>query len=199
MSEYSAANITVLEFDESVRQRPSMYFGADPHLATTVLTAVVIASLHPGPRVAPSGPPDVTAEILDDLAFSITDNWPTGPGGSTDGHYGSVLTSYRWVHAAAAAVSTQTTIETWYAGHALRQQLAGSRPAGPSHDVDAPGGTGTTMTFRLDPAFFSPSILDAPTLDLHAEVCCDVPGRFRLRDSRPGRGSRPGQGGAISG
>ncbi|MEU8421799.1 hypothetical protein AB0C15_13085 [Micromonospora sp. NPDC048835] len=186
MSEYTAADITVLEFDESVRRRPGMYFGADPHLATSVLTAVVIASLHPGPKVAPSGPPEVTVEILDDLAFSTTDNWPTGPGGSTDGYHGSVLTSYRWVHAAAAAVSTQTTIETWHAGHALRQQLAGLRPAGPPHHVDAPGGTGTTLTFRLDPAHFTASALDAPTRDLHAEGCCDIPGRFRLRDGRPG-------------
>ncbi|MEU8390845.1 hypothetical protein [Micromonospora sp. NPDC048842] len=49
MSEYTAANITVLDFDESVRRRPGMYFGADAHLATSVLTAVVIASLHPDP------------------------------------------------------------------------------------------------------------------------------------------------------
>ncbi|MGC4785033.1 hypothetical protein ACLQ3A_25755 [Micromonospora zamorensis] len=185
MSEYSAEGITVLEFDESVRRRPSMYFGADPHLATTVLTAVVIASLHPGPKVAPTGPPDVIAEILDDLSFSITDNWPTGPDGSTAGYHGSLLTSYRWVHAAAAAVSTHTTIETWHAGHALQQTLAGQRPTGPPQGLDAPGGTGTTLTYHLDPSFFTPSTLDTPTLDLHAEVCCDVPGHFRLRDSRP--------------
>ncbi|MEV1157196.1 hypothetical protein AB0J27_17555 [Micromonospora chokoriensis] len=199
MSEYAGMKITLLELDESVRRRPGMYFGAKPHLATSVLTAVVIASLHPGPKAAPSDPCDVTAEILDDLAFSITDNWPTGPGGSTKGYFGSVLTSYRWVHAAAAAVSTRTTVETWHAGHAVRQQLSGLRPAGPPQAIDAPGGTGTTMTFHLDPAYVTSSTLDAPTLDLHAEVCCDVRGQFRLRDSRSGRGSGPGQGGAISG
>ncbi|GAB3934246.1 hypothetical protein GCM10027614_06910 [Micromonospora vulcania] len=184
VSEYTAAGITVLEFDESVRRRPGMYFGVDPHLATNVLTAVVIASLHPGPKVAPTGPPDVTAEILDDLAFSITDNWSTGPDGSTAGYHGSLLTSYRWVHAAAAAVSTHTTIETWHAGHALRQNLAGLRPTGPPHDLDAPRGTGTRLTYHLDPSHFTPSTLDIPTLDLHAEGCCDVPGQFRLRGSR---------------
>ncbi|WP_433263284.1 hypothetical protein ACQPWR_25635 [Micromonospora vinacea] len=185
MSEYTAANITVLDFDESVRRRPGMYFGADAHLATSVLTAVVIASLHPGPRVAPTGPPEVTVEILYDLAFSIGDNWPTGPDGSTAGYYGSLLTSYRWVHAAAAAVSAHTTVETWHAGHALRQDLAGLRPTGPTHGLDAPGGTGTTLTYRLDPSYFMPSTLNAPTLDLHADGCCDLPGQFHLRDRRP--------------
>ncbi|WP_430497034.1 hypothetical protein ACQRWP_20695 [Micromonospora trifolii] len=103
MSEYTAANITVLEFDESVRRRPGMNFGADAHLATSVLTAVVIASLHPGPKAAPVGPP----------------------------------------------------------------------------------GTGTKLTYHLDPSYFTPSTLNAPTLDLHAEGCCDLPGQFRLRDMRP--------------
>ncbi|MET8154109.1 hypothetical protein ACIBSW_34715 [Actinoplanes sp. NPDC049668] len=88
MTEYTAAAITVLAFDESVRRRPGMYFGAEPHLATSILTAVVIASLHPGLKVAPAGPPDVAAEIIADLTFSITDNWPTGPDGSTAGYYG---------------------------------------------------------------------------------------------------------------
>ena len=162
-----------------------MYFGADPHLATSILTAVVIASLHPGPKVEPTGPPDVTAEILDDLAFSITDNWPTGPDGSTDGYYGSVLTPYRWVHAAAAVMSTHTTIETWQAGHALHQSLAGLRPTGPLHEVQAPPGIGTKLTYRLDPSWFAPSTLSTPALDLHAEGCCDLPGRFRFRDLRP--------------
>lgn len=183
--EYTAADITVLEFDKSVRRRPGMYFGADPHLATSILTAVVIASLHPGPKVAPTGPPDVTAEILDDLAFSITDNWPTGPDGSTTGYYGSLLTPYRWIHAAAAAVSTHTTIETWRAGHALHQNLAGLRPTGPPRELDAPRGTGTKLTYRLDPSSFTPSTLNTPTLDLHAEGCCDLLGQFRLRDRRP--------------
>ncbi|MCG5452655.1 hypothetical protein [Micromonospora hortensis] len=100
---------------------------------------------------------------------------------------GSLLTSYRMVHAAAAAVSTHTRIETWQAGHARHQDLAGLRPAGPVDDFDAPGGTGTRLTYRLDPSYFTPSALHAPTPDLHAEGCCDLPGRFRLRDSRPTR------------
>lgn len=185
MREYTAADLTVLEFDKSVRLRPGMYFGTDPHLATSVLAAVVIASLHPGPKVAPTSPPNVTAEILDDLAFSITDNWPTGPDGSTAGYYGSLLTPYRWVHAAAAAVSTHTTIETWHAGRALHQNLAGLRPAGPPQDLDAPRGTGTKLTYHLDPSFFTPPALSTPARDLHAEGCCDLAGQFRLRDHRP--------------
>ncbi|WP_203820579.1 hypothetical protein [Paractinoplanes ferrugineus] len=185
MREYTAADLTVLEFDKSVRLRPGMYFGADPHLATSVLTAVVIASLHPGPKAAPIYPPDVTAEILDDLAFSITDNWTTWPDASTTGYYGSLLTPYRWVHAAAAAVSTHTTIETWHAGRALHQNLAGLRPTGPAHDLDAPRGTGTKLIYGLDPSFFIPSTLSTLTRDLHADGCCDLPGQFRLRDHRP--------------
>jgi len=183
--EYTAADLSVLEFDQTVRTRPGMYFGADPHLATSILTAVVIASLHPGVKVTPAGPPDVTAEILEDLAFSIADNWPTGPDGSTAGYYGSLLTPHRWVHAAAAAVSTHTTIETWHAGRALCQNLAGLRPAGSPHDLDAPPGTGTKLTYHLDPSYLTSSILSTPTRDLHAEGCCDVPGQFRLRDHRP--------------
>ena len=185
--EYTEADLTVLEFDKSVRRWPGMYFGVDPHLATSVLAAVVIASLHPGPKVAPIGPPDVSVEILDNLAFSITDNWPTGPDGSTAGYYGSLLTPYRWVHAAAAAVSTHTTIETWHAGRALHHNLAGLRPTGPPHDLDAPRGTGTgtKLTYHLDPSSFTPSILSTPTRALHAEGCCDLPGQFRLRDHRP--------------
>lgn len=151
VSEYTAANITVLDFDESVRRRPGMYFGADSHLATSVMTAVVMASLHPGPRVAPTGPPDVIAEILDDLAFSISDNWPTGPDGSTAGYYGSLLTSYRMVHAAAAAVSTHTRIETWHAGRALHQDLAGLRPTGPPHDLDGPRAVGASTVVGCGP------------------------------------------------
>jgi len=183
--DYTAADITVLDFDESVRRRPGMYFGANPHLATSVLTAVVIASLHPGPKVAPTGPPDVTAEILDDLAFSITDNWPSGPDGSTAGYFGSLLSPYRWVHAAAAAVSTHTTIETWHAGRALHQDLTGLRPTGPPRDLDAPRGTGTKLTYHLDPSYLKPSTLTATIPDLHAEGCCELPGQFRLRDRRP--------------
>ncbi|AGZ42168.1 hypothetical protein [Actinoplanes friuliensis] len=185
MKEYTAADLTVLYFDESVRRRPAMYFGTDPHLATSVLTALVIASLHPGPKAAPTGPPDVTAEILDDLVLSITDNWPTGPDGSTAGYFGSVLTSCRWVHAAAAAVSTRTTIETWHAGRAWQQTLTGLRPTGPPRDLDAPPGTGTSLTYHLDPSRFAPSTLGALTRDVHAEGCCELPGEFRLHDRRP--------------
>ncbi|MBB2948791.1 hypothetical protein FB565_008577 [Actinoplanes lutulentus] len=105
MREYSAADITVLDFDESVRRWPGMYFGSDPHLPTSVLTAVVIASLHPGPKVAPTGP--------------------------------------------------------------LR-------------DLDARPGTGSTLTYHLDPSFFTRSPLSAPTADLHAAGCCELPGQFHL-------------------
>jgi hypothetical protein len=69
-NEYSAADITVLEFDEAVRKRPGMYFGVgptDPRLATRVLSAVVGGTFHPPAKVAP-----VHSPVLAGLR-------PTGP------------------------------------------------------------------------------------------------------------------------
>ncbi|MGC4895370.1 hypothetical protein [Micromonospora sp. DT31] len=99
--DYSAATITVLDFDDSVRKRPGLYFGVgreDPRLATRVLLAVVTHAFHPATRVAASHTPDVVAEITADLAFSVTDDQAdvlTGQGLPKLGYYDSLLTSDR--------------------------------------------------------------------------------------------------------
>ncbi|BCJ65669.1 hypothetical protein [Polymorphospora rubra] len=74
---YSADGIEVLEFDESVKRWPDMYFGAgrgSPDLATRVLSSVLAYALHPATRVAAPHTPQATAEITGDLAFVVTDD-----------------------------------------------------------------------------------------------------------------------------
>ncbi|GIH93932.1 hypothetical protein ACFFMN_15730 [Planobispora siamensis] len=46
---YSAADITVLSWDEAVRKRLAMYFGVDrrhPDLPTRILAALIMDALH---------------------------------------------------------------------------------------------------------------------------------------------------------
>src|SRR4051812_27462749 len=97
--DYSLADITVLEFDDSVRRRPGMYFGvgrADPRLPTMVLRAVVGHAFHPATVVAASHAPDVLAEVTAGLAFSVTDDQAETLAGQELpqlGYYGSLLTA----------------------------------------------------------------------------------------------------------
>lgn len=73
--EYSAADITVLEFDESVLKRPGMYFGValdDPRLPTKLLEAAAGHALHPATRVAEAHSLVSVIEILGDTRFRVT-------------------------------------------------------------------------------------------------------------------------------
>jgi len=131
---YRLADIRVMEFDDSVRERPGMYFGAnrlDPRLATWVLRAVVAHAFHPGTRVAACHVPHVVAEVLAGLAFSVADDQAETLADQDVpqlGYYDSLLTPVRWSSAAAAALSSQTTVEVWRDGRGFRQRLIGARP-----------------------------------------------------------------------
>ncbi|MEV4481509.1 hypothetical protein [Micromonospora coxensis] len=192
--DYSLAKITVLEFDDSVRKMPGMYFGVgreDPRLATRVLCAVVGHAFHPATRVAASHTPDVIAEITADLVFSVADDQAdvlTGRGLPKLGYYDSLLTPERWSSAAAAAVSSQTVVEVWRHGHGFRQSLNGLRPVEPPAEFPAPNGAGTRVAYTLDPAYFGSAVIttDLASLDVHGPHCTNVtgPGRVVLRDLR---------------
>lgn len=201
--DYSLAKIRVLEFDDSVRKRPGMYFGVgrdDPRLATRVLCTVVGHAFHPATRVAASHSPDVVAEITADLVFSVTDDQAdvlTGPGMPRLGYYDSLLTSERWSSAAAAAVSSQTTVEVWRHGHGYRQRLVGLRPVEPPAEFSAPVGAGTRVAFVLDPAYFGSAAIttDIAGLDVHGPDCTDTTGSGTvvIRDHRERRRTRAGR------
>ncbi|MEU4771594.1 hypothetical protein [Micromonospora sp. NPDC023644] len=192
--DYSLAKIAVLEFDDSVRKQPGMYFGVgreDPRLATRVLCAVVGHAFHPPTRVAASHTPDVVAEITADLVFSVTDDQAdilTGRGMPKLGYYDSLLACDRWSSAAAAAVSAQTVVEVWRHGHGFRQSLIGLRPVEPPAEFSAPAGAGTRVAYILDPAYFGSAAIttDLASLDVHGPHCANTtgPGKVVVRDRR---------------
>jgi hypothetical protein len=192
--EYSVEGITVLEFDDSVRRRPGMYFGVgkeDPRLATRVLCAVVGGAFHPAAKVAACHTPDVVAEITADLVFSVTDDQAetlTGRDVPVLGYYDSLLTSSRWLSAAAAALSSQTTVEVWRDGRCFRQRHVGMRPVEPPAEFSAPAGAGTRVAYVLDPAHIGSALIttDIASLDVHGPDCSDTtgPGNVVIRDLR---------------
>jgi DNA gyrase/topoisomerase IV subunit B len=191
---YSAADITVLSMADAVRKRPGMYFEVgpgDPRLATNVLCAVVRHAFHPPARVADSHTTRVVVEITADLAFSVTDDQAetlTSPDTPKLGYEKSLLTPTRWLCAAAAAVSSQTTVEIWREGQGFRQRLTGLSPSGPPAQFPAPVGSGTRVAYVLDPAFFGSAVItsDIGTLDVHGPHCADDvgPGEIVVRDHR---------------
>ncbi|MBQ0896209.1 hypothetical protein KBX37_24465 [Micromonospora sp. U56] len=194
-SDYSGVKLTVLEFDDAVRKRPGMYFGAareDPGLATQVLCTVLRHALHPAAKVAPDHTPHVIAEISADLAFSATDDQAdalSDQGTPWNGYYGSLLTNNRWAHAAAAVLSSQTTVEIWRNGRGFRQQLNGLRPVEPPAEFSAPAGSGTRVTYILDTGYFDSAAAittDLAHLDVHSLYCTypAAPGNVIIRDLR---------------
>jgi DNA gyrase/topoisomerase IV subunit B len=192
--DYSIPDITVLEFDDAVRRWPGMYFGVgkeDPRLVTRIFCAVVDHAFHPAAAVAARHTPVVVAEITADLAFSVTDDQAdTMAGGDAPrlGYYGSLLTTSRWMSAAAAAVSSRTTVEVWRDGLAFRQTLMGMQPLEPPEEFTAPAGAGTRVTYVLDPAYIGPALIttDVANLDLHGPGCSGITGsgRVEIRDLR---------------
>ncbi|MGI8334787.1 hypothetical protein ACRYCC_32955 [Actinomadura scrupuli] len=197
---YSAADIQVLEFDESVRARPGMYFGVgreNAALATEVLGSVLVHALHPAARLAPTHTPRVHAEVFADLAFAVADDQAglAGDGGIPRlGYHGSLLGTDRWLLAAAAAVSARVIVEVWRDGRGHCQELSGLRPVTMPQEFDAPPGSGTKVTFELDRIYFGPDAAitsDLNALDLHGPYCTDPPGpgRVTIRDLRRGNDS----------
>ncbi len=185
----------MLGFDDAVRRRPAMYFRVardDPGLATQVLCTLLQHAFHPGAKVAADHTPQVSVEIFADLAFSVTDDQTdalTDHDTPCSGYYGSLLTTSRWGHAAAAALSARTTVEVWRNGRGFRQQLVGLRPIGPPVEFPAPPGSGTHVTYVLDASYFHPAATittDLARLDVHGLYCNDSagPGQVVIRDFR---------------
>lgn len=171
-----------------------MYFGVgpgDPSLATRVLCTVVGHAFHPATKVAASHAAHVVADITADLAFAVTDDQadlPTGQGMPRLGYEKSLLTPDRWSSAAAAAVSTRTSVEVWRDGRGFRQTLVGLRPVEPPRAFSAPTGAGTRVEYVLDPDFFGTASITTALadLDIHGPDCRDAVGlgEVVVRDHR---------------
>ena len=190
-------------FDDAVRKRPGMYFGASREsvqFATQVLCSVLGHALHPATTVAPAHTLRASAQISADLAFSVLDDQANpfdGQGLPRLGYCGSLLGPDRWISAAAAAVGSCVNVEVWRDGRRFHQELAGSRPVGPPEELEAKDdGCGTRVTFELDPVYFGESASISTELgspDLHGPHCSEPsgPGYVEIRDLR--RRDRPGE------
>ncbi|MEU6778059.1 hypothetical protein ABZ912_02565 [Nonomuraea angiospora] len=190
---YTAADITVLSWDDVVRRRPAMYFGVDrqhPDLPTRLLTTVLIDALH----LRYGEHRKASVEIITDLRFTVVDDQirETDERGDPKlDHLGSLLDRQRWMQAAATALCVHTVIEVWAEGRGLRQELAGTQPLTPPREVVAPGADGTMVTYELDRSYFTPEAAISTSLeglDLHGEWCAEHPmvGSVAVRDLRPG-------------
>ncbi|MEW2504685.1 hypothetical protein ACQPXB_29205 [Amycolatopsis sp. CA-161197] len=196
--EYSTADIKLIEFDESVRHWPGMYFGVtldDPKLPTDVLIGVIGHAVHPATHLADPRSPVVRVEILGDLTFSITDDQlcPAERCRVPErGYFESLLGPDRWTLAAAAVVSRRTVVEVWRAGSGLSQELSGLRPVGSPESFTASHGRGTTVTIELDPDCLGANAAittDIDTLALYHQDDCGTaaPHQVTINDRRGGR------------
>jgi len=155
---YSAADITLLSFEEAVRKRPVMYFGAgsaSPDLPTSILRGVINDALHP----VGGGHRRADAEVTADLRFTVTDDQLPDLdhlGEPRPGFYGSLIGKTRWALAAAAALSTRTLIEVRAGGRGWRQELTGTAPDRPEPFTASGQADGTRVTFDLSTAFLGP-------------------------------------------
>ncbi|MER7209561.1 hypothetical protein ABT340_21070 [Streptosporangium sp. NPDC000239] len=195
--EYSAAEITVLEFDEVVLKRPGMYFGVgldDPGLPVTLLSVAAQHALHPAAHVAEDHSLTSVIEILGDLRFAVTINqrhtWPDSP---PLGYHGSLIGPEWWSLAAIAALCGTTTAEMWCDGRGFGQELAGLRPRTAVWRFEPPPGSGTRVTFTLDARRLPPGTAfpaDLGGLTVHGPYCdaADGPGTVAVHDSRNGPG-----------
>ncbi|SNY44938.1 hypothetical protein [Paractinoplanes atraurantiacus] len=186
---YSAADLTVLSMTDAVRRRPGMFFAPGPDLATRVLCTVIGHAFHPAATVAAAHTPRVVADITAGLAFSVTDDQAAAdPDRPRLGYDGTLLTPERWSYAAAVAVSTHTSVETWRDGRGFRQSLTGLHPLKPPEPLTAPAGAGTRVAYVLDPAFFGPAAItaDLAALDVHGprRTAPSGPGEVLIRDHR---------------
>ncbi|UIX33946.1 hypothetical protein [Streptomyces sp. GQFP] len=192
---YSAADIEVLEFDTAVRKRPGMYFGVgpgSPKLSASLLCAVARHVLHPAARVAAEHTLRGLVEITGDSSFTVAMDHPHdwgASGGPELGYYDSLLGPEWWLLAAAAAVSRQVTVEMWCAGRGLRQELRGIRPLDGPQEFHPAEGSGTRVSFAVDPAYVGEHFVfptDLANLDLHGPYCLEPagPGYLLFRDVR---------------
>lgn len=192
---YSAADITVLEFDAAVLKRPGMYFGVgldDPRLPASLLSAAARHALHPATRVAEDHSLATEITILGDLCFTMTiDQQHTWPDSPPLGYFDSLLGPEWWLLAAIASLCTSTAVDMWSDGQGFRQELAGLRPLSPVQRFDPQAGSGTRITFTIDGSNLPPGAAfpaDLGTIDVHGTDCtaADGPGHVVIRDDRPG-------------
>lgn len=191
--EYSADDITVLEFDAAVLRRPGMYFGVgldDPRLLAMVLSAVARHALHPATSVAAEHSLSVLIDIFGNLRFRLTMDqphaWRDAP---PAGYFDSLLGPEWWLLAAVATLCTETSVEMWSNGRGFHQELGGLRPLAAPRAFTPPGGSGTRITFTLNPDHLPPGSAfptDLEILDLHDQACAgmDEPGRLAVLDHR---------------
>ena len=168
--DYAVASIKVISFEDSVRQRPQMYFGCsrgDPVLVNAVVRAVVGDALYE-PFV---GRVHVTLVIESNLRFTVADDSPTIAVGADGvpqlGFFDSLIDRRRWPIAAAAAMSRHTRIEVSVAGRAWRQELVGTSAAGPPLETTPVDRAGTQATFELDPGHFAANAVLARDTDAY--------------------------------
>jgi DNA gyrase/topoisomerase IV subunit B len=199
--EYTAADITMLSFEEAVRKRTGMYFRVapdSPDLPANILGGAIDDALHP----VGGGHCTVEVEVTGNLRFTVTDDQPLsldGAGEPEPGFYGSLLGKRRWALAAAAAFSSRTLIEVRVGGRGWRQELSGTVPAR-LEPFAAPGeADGTRVTFELDAACLAPGAVIPASLEhlrAWAVGCATCPGPLRadaltIRDRRSPQPSAP--------
>jgi hypothetical protein len=164
--EYDASQIVVLPFDESVRQRPGMYFRVafdSPRFGLHLLEAIAANALHPPGLI---GPPRHTArstiEIVGDRSLVVTLSCPQDPAWYDDQPLGPA-----WMSLAAADVVSDRSVV-----------LVGPDELEVELDLD-PTYVGADFTF--------PTVFDG--LDPHWPTYCQEPpgtGSVLLRDLRGG-------------
>lgn len=198
VNSYDATGIKVLEFDTSVRKRLGMYFGVgpgDPKLPTNVLCATARHALHPATRAAPEHTLRTLIEITGNSSFTVAMDQPhdwEGSDAPSLGYFGSLLGPEWWLLAAAAALSSQVTVEMWCAGRGFRQDLTGIRPLTGVQEFRPREGSGMRVSFDFDPVHVGPRFTlpkELETLDLHGPYCSAAAGTgyVQIRDHRSKR------------
>lgn len=199
--EYSAADITVVEWDEAIRKRPGMYFGVglrDSRLPASLLSAVGGHVLHPPTRTAEAHSLHGLIEIPGDRSFTVMWGLPLSgdePDLPAPNYFDSLIGAGWWLLAAVMALCERAVVEAWRDDHAFRQEFAGIRPLSTPERIDSPPDSGSRVTFALDPEHVGHDMAfptDLEHLDLHGPDCAVPAGSGRvvirdLRASSPGR------------
>lgn len=126
-----------------------------PRLVVAVVQAAASAPFIWRLR-AGGGPVAVEMLVEASMRFTLSFNGlPPGIGPGTPREDRGSLIRQPWTLAAAAAVSTRTTVTVSTASRRWEQELARAEPVAAPRDCGACGETGTRVTFDLDPEFFA--------------------------------------------